>query len=72
MPVLVQTTRDVIRDSDIQRSAVFVGQDVYPVVVIADGNRSNQRCFAALNMTRQKSSKIERQLLRVFNALLSP
>jgi hypothetical protein len=35
MPVLVQTPRDVIRDSDIQRGAVFIGEDVYPVGVIA-------------------------------------
>jgi hypothetical protein len=52
MPVLVQTPRDVIRDSDIQRGAVFIGEDVYPVLVIAHASRNNQRCFASLNMTK--------------------
>ena len=35
MPVLVQTTRDIIRDPDIQRGAMVIGEDVYPVVVVA-------------------------------------
>ena len=34
VPVLVQTTRDVIRDPNVRRRAVFVGEDVHPVVVI--------------------------------------
>ena len=51
LAVLVQTTRDIIRDPDIQRGAMFIGEDVYPVVVIAHASRNNQRCFASLNMT---------------------
>jgi hypothetical protein len=51
MPVLVQTTRDVIRNPDIQRGAVFVGKNVHPIVVIAHASRNGQRCFASLNMT---------------------
>jgi hypothetical protein len=35
MPVLVQTARDIIRDSGIQRSAVFVGDNVHSIVVVA-------------------------------------
>src|SRR4029434_6582873 len=35
MPVLVQTTRDVIRDPDIQCSAALVGEDVHPIVMVA-------------------------------------
>jgi hypothetical protein len=37
MPVLVQTARDVIRNPDIQRGAVFVGKNVHPIVVVAHG-----------------------------------
>jgi hypothetical protein len=51
LAVLVQTTRDIIRDPDIQRGAMFIGEDVYPLVVIAHASRNNQRCFASLNMT---------------------
>ena len=35
MPVLVQTTRDVIRDPDIQCRTAFVGDNVHPIVVVA-------------------------------------
>ncbi len=53
MSVLVQTTRDVIRNPDIQRGAVFVGENVPNSRGRAYG-RSNQRCFASLNMTNAK------------------
>jgi hypothetical protein len=35
MPVLVKTTRDIIRHPDIQCSAAFVGEDVHPIVMVA-------------------------------------
>ena len=35
IPVLVQTTGDVICNPDIQCGAVFVGENVHPIVVIA-------------------------------------
>ena len=47
LPVLVQTTQDVIRDPDIQCSAAFVGENVHPIVVLAHANRNNQRCLKA-------------------------
>ncbi len=33
-PMLVQTAHNVICDPDVQRRAVFVGQNVHPAVVI--------------------------------------
>jgi hypothetical protein len=62
VPVLVETARDIIRDPDVQRGAMFIGEDVYPVVVIAHASRNNQRCFASLNMTSPS---------RVFAVILS-
>ena len=50
-PVLVQTTRNITRDPDVQRGAMFIGEDVHPIIVVAHATRNNQRCFAALNMT---------------------
>ena len=35
MPMLVQTARDVVRYPNVQRRAVFVGENVHPIVVIA-------------------------------------
>jgi hypothetical protein len=49
--MLVQTPRDVVRDPDVQRRAVFVRENVNPGVVVTHRRRSNQRCFASLNMT---------------------
>ena len=46
LPVLVQA-RDIIRDPDVQRGAMFIGEDVYPVVVIAHASRNGQRCLKA-------------------------
>ena len=51
MPVLVQTTRDVIRDPDIQCHAALVRENVHPIIVVAHAVGVNQRCFAPLNMT---------------------
>jgi len=50
-PMLVQTPRNIIRDPNVQCGAMFVGWNVYPVVVIAHAGRNSQRCFASLNMT---------------------
>ena len=47
LPGLVQTSRDIIRDPDVQRGAMFIGEDVYPVVVIAHASRNGQRCLKA-------------------------
>ena len=39
LPVLVKTSRDITRDPDVQRGAMFIGEDVYPVVVITHASR---------------------------------
>ncbi|MFZ0915898.1 MAG: hypothetical protein WAN04_03315, partial [Candidatus Udaeobacter sp.] len=81
IPVLVQTARDVIRDSDIQRSAVFVGDNVHPIVVVAhaagvirDVGKPGLMFRISLQRFAQHDKgedlKIERQLVWVFNALL--
>ena len=57
LPVLVKTSRDIIRDPDVQRGAMFIGEDVYPVVVIAHASRNGQNCFASLKMTAGESQK---------------
>jgi hypothetical protein len=51
IPMLVQTADNIIRDSNVQSAAVFVGKNVNPIVVIAHASGKNQRCFASLNMT---------------------
>jgi hypothetical protein len=33
--MLVQTTRDIIHHPNVQRGAVFVGEKVHPIVVVA-------------------------------------
>ena len=38
MPVLIQTTQEVIRDPDIQCSAAFAGENVHPIVVVTHGS----------------------------------
>jgi hypothetical protein len=53
LPVLVQTTRDIIRHPVIQCRTAFIGGNVHPIVVVAHASRSNQRCFASLNMTNR-------------------
>src|SRR4029434_3274861 len=55
MPVMVQTTREIIRDPDIQCTAALVCKKVYPVVVVAHVSGNSQRCFASLNMTSNGS-----------------
>ena len=43
LPVLVKTSRDIIRDPDVQRGAMFIGEDVKPIVVIAHASRKMVR-----------------------------
>ena len=35
IPMLVQTARDVVCHPNVQRGAVFVGENVHPIVVVA-------------------------------------
>ena len=61
--MLVQTALNVICDSDVQRGAMFVGENVHPVVVVAYSSQKESemfeslascfgfRCSASLNMT---------------------
>ena len=35
IPMLVQTARDVVCHPNVQRAAVFVGENVHPIVVVA-------------------------------------
>jgi hypothetical protein len=35
IPMLVQRARDIIRHPNVQRGAVFVGENVHPIVVVA-------------------------------------
>jgi hypothetical protein len=61
--VLVQTPLNAICDSDVQRVAMFVGQNVHPVVVVAYASQKKSEmveslascfafhCSASLNMT---------------------
>lgn len=34
-PVLTQSARDIVRDSDVQRGAMLVGENVHPMAVVA-------------------------------------
>jgi len=70
IPVLVQTTLNVICDSDVQRGAMFVGKNVKPVVVVAYSSQKESemfeslascfafRCSASLNITKSNASTI--------------
>jgi len=61
--MLVQTALNVVRDPDVQCVAMFVGQNVHPVVVVAYASQKKSemfeslascfafRCSASLNMT---------------------
>ena len=44
--MLVQTAGNVICNANVQRGAVFVRENVHPIVVVTHRTRSNQRCFA--------------------------
>jgi hypothetical protein len=43
--MLIQKARNIIRDPNVQRRAVSVGENVHPIVVVTHRRRSNQRCF---------------------------
>jgi hypothetical protein len=61
--MLVQTALNVVRDPDVQCVAMFVGQNVHPVVVVAYASQKKSEmveslascfafhCSASLNMT---------------------
>ena len=34
IPMLIQTSTDIIRDPNVQRRAMFVGESVHPIVVV--------------------------------------
>ena len=68
--MLMQSADNVICDSNVQRAAAFIGEDVYPVVVIAHASRNDQRCFASLNMTNVAALKSQRKFFGIFDALL--
>ena len=56
--MLVQTAGNVICNANVQRGAVFVRENVHPIVVVTHRTRSNQRCFASLNMTESVATDV--------------
>jgi len=61
--MLVQTAGNVICNANVQRGAVFVRENVHPIVVVTHRTRNNQRCFASLNMTEPVATMLDRLLV---------